>query len=279
MRKPSILFFTPPNNNPTCPSPLSSDGRCAYEQDSPSLSSGHSYSFTKTDFIRCDCNQYGGAIYLNGESEQSATALEVSDSTFTTCYANEGAGIYVNAVSSLKVSSSLFYNCGNSATVRGGGICMKGVSSHEIKESLFLSLNTNEDAGAVFFDGCTQNLLSTTVKDNRFLHCECTGKSGSSGGVIELRDNTCPRFRNCLFSYCIAIEAGGALLLFGAYPSPVLSFSFFHDNTATSNNGHDCCLYDGGPADLALHCLSDTSRTPHVSPSNHDHWLPKCIVR
>ena len=141
-----------------------------YKDDSPSLSSGHSYSFTQTDFTQCKGNQYGGAICLEGSSYQRTTSLYIIDATFTECYAEEGAGIYVDSIDSLKVSSSFFYNCGNADTVRGGGICMHTITTHEIKESMFLSQRTNEDGGALLFDSCTQNFHTITVKDIIFFH-------------------------------------------------------------------------------------------------------------
>ena len=276
MRKHNNLFPTFTNNNPPFPSLFSHDGRCIFEGERPSLSSGHSCSFTKTDFIRCEGHRYGGALYLYGDTQQSSTSIEIIDSTFTECHAEEGAGIYVNTIASLKVSSSFFYKCGNSDTVRGAGICPRSVTNHEIKESLFLSLRSNEDGGALFFYSCTQYFERITVTDNRFLHCNCSGERTPSGGAVETSFDTCPRFGNCLFSHCSATDGGGALWLNGAYPIPTLSYSFFHDNTGTDDNGHDCFLNEAHDLEYFLHCFSATLRSPRVYPDTYeDDWLPQ----
>ena len=240
-----------------------------------SLSVGTSHTISHANFILTSSyfGSTGGAISLNGGLNKASTSLEVSHSTFTECYATEGAGIYVNGISSIKVSSSLFYNCGNISTERGGGICMRSVSSHYIIDNHFVSLRSSYDAGALLFSECTQNYKSLTVNNNRFLLCKCSGTEGSSGGAVEAWSNACPRFGNCLFSQCSGI-GGGSLWLFGVYPSPTLSFSFFHNNTGTSEYGHDCRLADGGGQNVFLHCFSETHYSPRVSPPGHDNdWL------
>ena len=278
VRKHNIRFFTPTNNNPECSS-LSADGRCSYDGERPTLSSGQYYSFIQTNFHSCQTTSNGGAIYLNGESQQSSTSLEVSDSTFTQCYAYLGAAIYVETIASLAVSSSFFYKCGNAGTEGGGGIYLVSVTLHTIMATRFVSLHSCEDAGALLFNVFTPPFNAITVKDNQFLFCTVSGRSGSSGGACEIWPNSCPRFSNCLFSQ-ITATFGGALIMNGVYPSPVLSFSFFHDNTGSTAHGHDCCLYDGGTPNLALHCFSDTPRSPRVYPSGHDtDWLPSGTLK
>ena len=277
MRKHNNLFPTCTNNNPPCPSLLSHDGRCIYEGERPSLSSGQSYSFTKTDFISCETRSNGGAIYLHGGSYQSSTSLEVSDSSFTKCYANEGAGIYVNTVASITVSFSSFFNCGNSNTERGGGICMWNVNAHEIKQSIFLSLNTSEDAGALFLDGCTHPFDTITVKDSCFLLCKCTGKSSSSGGALEAHANSSPKYGNCLFTLCMADVGGGGIWVIPPCPSTVASFSFFHRNKGTDICGHDS-TFDGILSNPPFfHCFSTTTKKrvgQYQFLDDYSNWLP-----
>ena len=151
---------------------------------------------------------------------------------------------------------------------------MRTITNHEITDSLFLFLHSNEDGGALFQSQCTQILNSVSVKNNRFVNCECSSGEGPTGGAVECRTNSCPRFGNCLFSHCSAIDGGGALWLYGQYPSPLVSFSFFHDNTGSSTYGHDCCIRNGGQEEVFVSCFSTIQLTPRVYPFDYqDDWI------
>ena len=151
---------------------------------------------------------------------------------------------------------------------------MYSVTVYTLIESRFVSLNTNEDAGAIFFNGNPPNSIFLPLFSNVFLGCQSTGGRTSSGGAVETRQDSCPRFGNCLFSGCAATQGGGALLLFGTYPSPTVSFSFFHANTGTDELGHDCSFYTGVPSQPLLHCFT-TRLNYGVYPSSYSNWLPQ----
>ena len=277
MRKDNPIPSSSSSSNAAVSGCKTTSGTDCIETRHNSLSVGTSHTISHANFILTSSyfGTSGGAISLSGGSKKTSTSIEVSHSTFKECYAAEGAGIYVNGIASLKVSSSLFYNCGSTSTVRGGGICMYSVNSHDITDNQFVSLQSSYDGGGLYLSGCTRILNSATVKDNYFILCKCTGRGDSSGGAAEANTNSCPRFSSCLFSHCKAVSGGGALWLFGAYPSLVLTFSFFHDNEESNNRGHDCCFRDGSDDQLCVQCFSATQRTPRVYPSGHDNnWHP-----
>ena len=161
------------------------------------------YSFINCTFTGCS----GGAICLEGTSDNTTQSLSVTRCVFTNCTTStDGGGIYCSE-SSCVISDSNFTSC---HAMRGGGIYFQRISSDEasITNSEFVVCTATSLGGGV----AVRNRTSGDTEDTCGLINECTFDSctsTSSAGAILLSDVTvCVGISFCVFTSCTANIGG-----------------------------------------------------------------------
>ena len=256
-------------------------------------SSTSSYKFTFCSWEGC-LSEPAGAI----SSSKAGVSLAVHHCTFTRCNStkpnttpkeryNAGA-IYLNGISSLILSSSLFYNCCAPQTQyddsSSGAMHLRSIKSlFSISSSDFISCFTGSSGGGIgFFSTSSPKLSIETVSDCICIQCSCSGIYPDGGGMCLWEWKETLKCTGCLLSGCSTTGNGGGLNFYFAPSSesyPV-KFCFFAGNSG--NLGNDVFLYilPNKETIILKHCLSLSPPTigyclNGVYKSTNSNWLPQ----
>lgn len=159
---------------------------------------------------------------------------EFHNLAFQNGYAEQGAAIYAESGTTVKVYNSLFID--NFATDNGGAIATEG--NLNIDHSLFNNNLAGKDGGAIYFTG-DNNL---TIKNSSFTDNHATG----NGGTFNARpENGQIHLNNSLFTGNYSGNEGGALYVRLENDNSILTVnnSHIHNNYAAKCNR---ISFDGG---------------------------------
>ena len=234
----------------------------------------------------------GGAISF---SNQASGILTVSHCSFFSCTCTitstrddecGGGAIYVNSISKVEVSSSLFSSCAcySSKGCDGGAIELYIISSQPLVTGcIFHSCSAPDDGGEV-------SIWRARGNTDIFLCDECRFFSGRAGGaagcliVVSCESRVCS---NCVFADSTAYD-GGAVYISSSSSFPsgryLLQFCFFKDNSVSiSTRGNDVALENCMPNSTnnpIHHCFSTTpsGRVSYLNGqwyNTDENWLPQ----
>ena len=276
-------------DSPSCPPEQMDSGRCKYNRKRPDLSGTTCCLFTNTDFVSCTCSGNGGAISFSNAASGTLTVswCFFSSCTCTTTSTREdecgGGAIYVNSVSKVVVSSSLFSSCAcySSNGCDGGAIELWSISFQPLISICIFNLCRAADDGGALSIWESSGLNPFVCTDCTFLSCNC----GGTGGCLIMWGNS-EEFKGCnmLFASGRAAHGGAfATSSSSSHPNYEILFCFFLRNTASSGND---ILFSVLPSDLPiLHCLStsDPQRIAYWQNKNtfsvdYSNWLPIGVI-
>ena len=160
----------------------------------------------------------------------------------------DGGGIYISGNSFVNVTGGAFI--GNAAPGSGGAIWVSANSNGlNVSGVDFVGNQARGDAasaggGAIYTDGASITVLSSTFTDNRAL-----GTSGSGGAI--LNPNGAAMFvQNTTFTGNRAQRAGGAVETVGGYAE--VTNGTFEGNTTGPNPGNGGAVHGGGSAQVVI---------------------------
>ena len=259
------------------------------------LSSAASYSFTNCSWNGC-LSEPAGAISCS----KSGASLAVINCKFSNCNSTSGitatkdyngGAICAIGLTSLIVSSSLFYNCRAPQTNHndrgsGGIYVLSPKNVFSLSSSDFISCFTGSSgAGIFFYSSSNPKLAIEIIKDCRYIQCRSQDQSPDGGGMCLWESLYTLRCIGCLFSLCTTTGSGGGMqYLFSAnaelYP---IKFCFFASNTGY--NGNDISFSAFGSEFPCCYCFSTTrqNRVGYYDGQNWHTmdfpWLPKGIPK
>ena len=164
-------------------------------------------------FTDNNASRHGGAVYMQGTSEENCT-----NTTFDLCYFE-----------------------GNNATINGGALDWhEGAHNGLINNSNFTNNRARANGGAVYWDGHNGNILNSNFTYNYALGIvsDDHGNQGDGGSIIWAGLNG--NVDNCWFKFNNATARGGAVYLHScAHGNNNTTFmnSHFINNTAGTNGG------------------------------------------
>ena len=125
------------------------------------LPANQSYTFTNCNFTECKSDTLGGAIYINGTTE-NREILTISGCTFTSCTAStHGGGVYSQTLTTFIVDTCNFTSC--STSNNGGALYTASVSScTHLTNTHFDSCSTENNGGGAFIFDCNTTTSSTS---------------------------------------------------------------------------------------------------------------------
>ena len=132
-----------------------------------------SFELYKNEFIKNTADDYGGAIFSEGQS------VKTSYDSLTGNTAKEGGAIYINR-GKFTVSDSTLEN--NTATMEGGAIIVRSNDGVEIKNSL-LKGNSAPLGGAIYWYGNNGKVIESTFVSNRATNGTSINWRGNSGTI------------------------------------------------------------------------------------------------
>ena len=251
-----------------------------------------SFAFNSCLFRDCKASS-GGGIYLAVSS--SSVTLCVTSGKFYECKATDalGGGIYCSGIGDLTVEHSFFSwcTCRVSGDSGGGGIGMDNIKTQMCVQNCdFDHCSSGNDGGGISIWYSNSLLNTLPITDCRFLYGYSNHSGNGDGGGIHMHyNNHIFGLSDCLFSLCHSdYRGGGSAIASNAYREslyPVVCFSFFHGNSANTNNGKDA-YFEGrlaSDSDLILHSFTTSSGHYRVTPehwdiTNHqDEWLPLAL--
>ena len=243
------------------------------------LQSTGKYKFTDCRWEHCTSDLNGGAICLTA----SGSTLTVHRGTFIDCNTTEhyGGGIYIENSEKLDAQDSFFYQCHAKKKIDWGGGCIciyYGTVAHVVQHCAFIDSDCESDAGAISIYCCSGTQSTLPIQSSTFIQCKSLSISQDGGAVCYCSNSVCLGMQNCLFSRCSAENGGAIWMTVPTTPAfPIITFSFFHDNTATGD-GKDICFYSPPSNYLPLlHCFSTSSGKTvgeYQNPNDHSDWLP-----
>lgn len=131
-----------------------------------------SFELYKNEFIKNTADDYGGAIFSEGQS------VKTSYDSLTGNTAKEGGAIYINR-GKFTVSDSTLEN--NTATMEGGAINVR-CDGVEVKNSI-LKNNSAPLGGAIYWYGNNGKVLESTFVSNRATNGTSINWRGNSGTI------------------------------------------------------------------------------------------------
>ena len=276
MRTHNSNFYLHPlsNDNPGCPSSNIENDRCKYTQRRFPLSDGGVYSFTFSDFDRCECtgSNFGGAISCTSGS------LAIEDCTFTNCKSSQRAGaVYFRSTFVCKDINNIFKYC--SCTLHIGCFDDWYATSSMHHLSKYINSEAGGACGVLNIEASTDNTISSCL----FVKGTANDRVGLFGFTkIGGRAIT----SNCLFAEGTAGTYGGAFATFPPFtgiPRPYFSFCFFCNNVCLNpNRGADFDATEDTQSSFSkeqiIHCFS-SSRGLRIyisgmSTADTVNWLP-----
>ena len=234
------------------------------------------YVFISSKWISCSAN-YGGGIYL---SASNTGPLSVTNGEFYSCTSSyRGGGIYIEIISKVEVTKTLFHACIAQATADygGGGINIDTIQQFpSIECTSFISCTSGNDGGGVAL-WTNPQIQKTCLSDSLFIGCKGLSKVGSDGGSFILwRSDAAIGCSNTLFVDSHSEFHGGAIsyYIYKTVPHqksiPLFSFCFFHKNTCSA--GNDVFLEEWTPDDPFLLSFSTTSSSRVVYVKDDTNW-------
>ena len=257
-------------------------------------SSSSSYKFTFCSWEGC-LSEPAGAI----SSSQAGASLSVMNCKFNNCNSTSdttatkdynGGAICVNGLSTITVSSSVFFNCRAPQTNKndcGSG----GIYTHSIHNSISLSLSafiscfTGTSGAALFFESVSSTQLNPEIiSDCKFIQCRSQDTTPDGGGMTLWERVYTIRCISCFFSGCSTTGVGGGFdYYFSAnYESYPIKFCFFNRNTGGAGNDIALAGLYTLVGKLLLHCFStsDPSRVAYLTSTwslGDFNWLPQGV--
>ena len=197
----------------------------------------------------CESFWNGGAIYIKVETDPgTGGTLTIANSTFDTCYANDGGGcIYLDNVAggTTTIRNSVFRNGG--AELIGGAIMWKPKENTTLTiEDSLLENNEGENGGALYLANVSQTPITLTIRRSVFRNNVADNSNPylthkGLGGAISTHGSTLQNItiENSTFYGNQAKGEGGALYLNqgNANGSVTLKHVTIVGNTAPANKG------------------------------------------
>ena len=245
---------------------------CIFSHTLSRFSSSASFKFCTFDTLSVDGN--GGAISFS----QASSFLTVEDSLFIHCTSSQNGGaIYTDSASSLSVTSSTFIAC-LCPRYGGGAFVYDSCESSTVSFCTFLSCTGLFGGGLMTWMGPTSFLSSS-----RFISCSVTDAGGAlyhngvSSDFIRLTDTLFARNTADSCNHDPNDYGGGAFKDYrGQSYSSTYSFSFFSENIADTNFGHDIAISKNALSEGSLiHCFTTTAINAFTNVGdNETNWLP-----
>ena len=138
---------------------------------------------------------YGGALFIAGVKEN---IISIKDCNFTTCFAQEGGGIFCLKSQPL-IENCAFDNCSSALT--GGAIC-NTESNSIIKRCKFVNCHSSREGGGI---SCitSEPIIDSCTFDG------CSTKHLYGGGIFS--SGSRPTIKSCRFNRCTASKDGGGI--------------------------------------------------------------------
>ncbi|MBE6506259.1 MAG: hypothetical protein E7Z73_11125, partial [Methanobrevibacter millerae] len=176
-------------------------------------------------------DNYGGAIYVNGER------AIISSSTFENHSAKTGGAIYINGKDTTIVDS----NFTNNSADYGGAIFIQGINA-DIDDSIIENCSANHDGGAIYVNG-TDAHISADFKNCAASSSETPDIKGNGGAIYV--NGTDADIHDATFLNCTALNDGNGGAIYVAGVNTLVESSKF-DTTSTSDNGLGGAIYIEG---------------------------------
>ena len=267
------------------------------------------------NFQSCTTSPYTNCKFTQTEHPTISSLATLTSCLFTSLSSTgNGGAILFTLTGTLTISYSLFERCSvNVSSVKpngGGAVCVE--SGYLVASSnSFLRCSSSYYAGGLIADKqCTSSTVSSctfyectafrgaalityfhpssSVVSSRFL---CCSVDNVGGGIYHNSDLQSSSFilSDCLFAFNSAdyttdeykTRGGGGFEDFkeGEYSS-YYSYSFFHGNVATKEDGHDIAVvYNSLPESNITHCFTTTSIKSFWNINKHEvRWLPEAMM-
>ena len=176
-------------------------------------------------------DNYGGAIYVNGER------AVISSSTFENHSAKTGGAIYING----KDTTIMDSNFTNGTADYGGAIFIQGINAN-IDDSIIENCSASHDGGAIYVNG-TDAKISADFKNCAASSSETPNIKGNGGAIYV--NGTNADIHDATFSNCTALNDGNGGAIYVAGVNTLVETSKF-DTTSTSDNGLGGAIYIEG---------------------------------
>ena len=237
-------------------------------------------SYTMKSCIWKDCSNAatGGAISYSSSSATSDSLL-IQSCSFISCKSTQNAGgaISVTNIGTVTTENSYFEGCQCAHIIRdcGGGAIYWGtvITQPMIRVCDFIRCVAGDEGGALSTRTKALN-EHFVLQDSRIIKCNGTNDDG--GGIVFGGGLYYLGCTGILFTGCWCKLHGGALIsdCFNSYSSSLIRFCFFTQNTAQSNQGHDCYTFSTGSIIPILHSFSTTQNNRVYPSSNENNWFP-----
>ena len=255
-----ISIYTQPitnDINPDC-SQHTAEGKCKYTINSVTLSDGTDHTFTDSEFIRCQHDDWGGAIDLT-----NGGTLIIQRCIFDRCSCTQrGGAVSFRGNGKCTQEDVLYTNC--SSSVAGGAfnsLLAGAYPTHHQKACIYIGSTSTyyahfavEYSPDVIIDSNIYIGGRATDAENRWV-----------GAVANLHARDSIVYKNCLFLDGKGYGAGGLSFL-DVYTLPeatlTVKFCFFHNNFGTDGTAReiffDIYTSDNAREDLIIHSFSST---------------------